>query len=91
MGEHAIIGIALGETAYISADVPRTAIGQLDGDGNFLADNTLERDGWILERQQIQIVTEEARNSLIPREALQQEHVLAEWGIEREQPVLLSV
>src|SRR5258708_5907538 len=75
VSEHPFVGLALRKTANVAADVARRAVRKMKGHGNFLPDNVVERYGVVLVGQQIQFIAEQTRNSFVPRQFLQQEHV----------------
>ena len=85
-----VVGLALRKAADVTADVARRSVGQLDANGNFLSDDVRERNGIVLIGKQIQFVAEQARNSLVPGQILQQEHVLTQRSVQRQQPVYLA-
>ena len=91
MSEKPLVGLPLCKPAHVTTDVARCAVGKLQCDGDFLADNILKRNGIIIVRQQVQFIGEQPRDSFVPGQFLQQQHVLAQRSVEGNEPVILGV
>src|SRR3974390_3107912 len=86
----ALVGAALRKAADEAVEVARGVVCLGDSNRDLLTDDVLKGDG-VLVRSQVQMKGEEAGNAFASGEALQEEDILAEGGINGNQPILLCV